>query len=94
MPNIKSAKKDVERSRRRHLRNQSYKSRMKTMIKKTRAALANHTLDEALLRATESIIDKLAQKGIIHKNAAARRKSRLMRLVNQQKAVHPEPQTE
>ncbi|MBI3946309.1 MAG: 30S ribosomal protein S20 [Armatimonadetes bacterium] len=85
MPNIKSVKKDVERSRQRHTRNQSYKSRMKTMIRKTRTAVASATLDDALLRETESTIDKLAQKGIIHKNAAARRKSRLMKLVNQQR---------
>ncbi len=86
MPNIKSVKKDVVRSRQRHLRNQSYKSRMKTMIKKARTAVAQKSLDDTLLRETESTIDTLAQKGIIHKNAAARRKSRLMKLVNQLKA--------
>lgn len=85
MPNIKSSKKDVERSQQRHLRNQSYKSRMKTMIKKTRLAVARNEMDDALLRQTESTIDKLAQKGIIHKNAASRRKSRLMRLINRQR---------
>jgi len=82
MPNIKSVKKDVERSAQRHVRNQSYKSRMKTMIKKARAAVAAQSLDPKLLQETESTIDSLAQKGIIHKNAAARRKSRLMKLVN------------
>ncbi len=85
MPNIKSVKKDVERSRQRQARNQSYKSRMKTMIKKTRTAVAGNSLQPALLQETESTIDKLAQKGIIHKNAAARRKSRMMKLVNQQR---------
>ncbi|HEX2999072.1 MAG TPA: 30S ribosomal protein S20 [Armatimonadota bacterium] len=85
MPNIKSVKKDVVRSRQRNLRNQSYKSRMKTIVKKAHTALASNNLDETLLQQTESTIDKLAQKGIIHKNAAARRKSRLMKLVNQQR---------
>jgi len=85
MPNIKSVKKDVERSRQRQVRNQSYKSRMKTMIKKSRAAVAGHSVDEALIRETESTIDQLAQKGIIHPNAAARRKSRLMKLVNKER---------
>ena len=42
MPNIKSVKKDVVRSRQRQQRNQSYKSRMKTMVKKTRAAIMEH----------------------------------------------------
>ena len=87
MPNIKSVKKDVERSRQRHVRNQSYKSRMKTMIRKTRAAIASNSLEQTLLRETESTIDTLARKGIIHKNAAARRKSRLMKRVNQQQAA-------
>ncbi|HOJ20650.1 MAG TPA: 30S ribosomal protein S20 [Armatimonadota bacterium] len=85
MPNIKSVKKDVVRSRQRHLRNQSYKSRMKTMVKKARAAIMEHQVDESLIRATESTIDKLAQKGIIHRNAAARRKARLMKLVNKER---------
>ncbi len=87
MPNIKSVKKDVERSRQRQVRNQSYRSRMKTMVKKARVAIASQNLDDALLRGTESTIDKLAQKGVIHKNAAARRKSRLMKLVNKQRAA-------
>lgn len=85
MPNIKSVKKDVERSRQRHQRNQSYKSRMKTIVKRTRTAVAGHNVDEALIRETESTIDKLAQKGIIHPNAAARRKSRLMKLANKER---------
>lgn len=87
MPNIKSVKKDVERSAQRHVRNQSYKSRMKTMVKKARTAVAAHNVDDALLRQTESTIDKLAQKGIIHKNAAARRKSRLAKLANKAQAA-------
>ena len=62
MPNIKSVKKDVVRSRQRQQRNQSYKSRMKTMVKKTRAAIMEHSVDEAQIWATESTIDKLAQK--------------------------------
>ncbi|MDH7568188.1 MAG: 30S ribosomal protein S20 [Armatimonadota bacterium] len=85
MPNIKSVKKDVIRSRQRQLRNRAYKSRMKTMIKKVRVAVATAAVDDTLVRAAESTIDKLAQKGIIHKNAAARRKSRLMKLVNRQR---------
>ncbi|GAB4455850.1 MAG: 30S ribosomal protein S20 [Armatimonadaceae bacterium] len=81
MPNIKSVKKDVIRSRQRHLRNQATKSRIKTFVKKANAAIANGDAEEIkpILFETASVVDKAAKRGIIHKNAAARRKSRLMR---------------
>lgn len=81
MPNIKSVKKDVIRSRKRHLRNQATKSQIKTFVKKANTAIAGG--DDAaiatVLSQTVSVVDKAAKRGIIHKNAAARRKSRLMR---------------
>lgn len=81
MPNIKSVKKDVLRSRQRHLRNQATKSRIKTFVKKTNAAIAAGEADAltAVLNETISAVDKAAKRGIIHRNAANRRKSRLMR---------------
>lgn len=83
MPNIKSSKKDVVRSRQRHARNQATKSRIKTFVKKTNAAIAAAGTDadavKSVLSETVSVVDKAAKRGIIHKNAAARRKSRLMR---------------
>lgn len=88
MPNIKSSKKDVKRSRLLHERNVSYKSKMKTFIKKAKmAAEAGDEAAEKDVSAAVSVIDKVAQKGIIHKNAAARRKSRLMRAANKAKAA-------
>jgi len=81
VPNIKSVKKDVIRSRQRHARNQATKSRIKTFVKKTNAAIAagdSATVQKILLE-TVSVVDKAAKRGIIHKNAANRRKSRLMR---------------
>ncbi|MBC8104520.1 MAG: 30S ribosomal protein S20 [Cytophagales bacterium] len=79
MPNIKSVKKDVLRSRKNHLRNQATKSRIKTFMKKTNTAIAGSDTGLAdLLSQTISVLDKAAKRGIIHKNAAARRKSRLM----------------
>ena len=79
MPNIKSVKKDVLRSRKNQIRNQATKSRIKTFVKKTGAAIvAGDTELSALLSQTVSVLDKAAKRGIIHKNAAARRKSRLM----------------
>ena len=81
MPNIKSVKKDVIRSRQRRLRNQAAKSQIKTFVKKTNAAIAagDAAAISEVLSKTVSVVDKAAKRGIIHKNAAARRKSRLMR---------------
>jgi small subunit ribosomal protein S20 len=81
MPNIKSVKKDVIKSRKNHLRNVSAKSAMKTFIKKARAAVeaGDAAAASAAVAQAVSVIDKTAERGIIHKNAAARRKSRLMK---------------
>ncbi len=80
MPNIKSVIKDVKKSRQNHLRNVSAKSAMKTFIKKAKTAVENNekTAAESVKQAC-SVIDKTAERGIIHRNAAARRKSRLMK---------------
>lgn len=83
MPNIKSVVKDVKKSRERRLRNLATRSRIKTSVKKTKSAMdsgAENTV--ALLNETISIVDKAAKRGIIHPNAAARRKSRLMKRAN------------
>ena len=84
MPNSKSAKKDVIKSRKRRLRNQSVKSAIKTFVKKSRATIAGGDLETAqtLFNATSSLVDKAAKRGIIHKNTAARRKSRLAKRLN------------
>ena len=83
MPNIKSVIKDVKRSRLRQLRNQATKSQIKTFTKKTRLLIASSdaqpTAVSASVAKTVSVIDKAWKRGIIHKNAAARRKSRLMK---------------
>ena len=88
MPNIKSVVKDVKKSRKNHERNISAKSAMKTYIKKARTTISagDAGSQEAVARAV-SIIDKTAERGIIHKNAAARRKSRLMKRANQAKTA-------
>jgi small subunit ribosomal protein S20 len=80
MPNIKSVMKDVVKSRKNHLRNVSAKSAMKTFIKKAKAAIDSGNEAQAeTVRKAVSFIDKTAERGIIHRNAAARRKSRLMK---------------
>ncbi len=88
MPNIKSVIKDVKKSRERHARNIAVKSKIKTFVKKAKAEFESGDA-EAKLKAVStatSVIDKAAEKGIIHKNAAARRKSRLMRAANKAQA--------
>lgn len=84
VPNIKSAEKRVELARKRTIKNAAMKSTLKTAIKRYREAIASGNLDsakESLVRAV-STIDKAAKKGIIHKNAAARKKSRLQKSFN------------
>ncbi len=88
MPNIKSVIKDVKKSRERRLRNLAAKSRIKTFVKKTRAAMGSDlAVATTLLSETVSIVDKAAKHGIIHKNAAARKKSRLMKKMNLAKSA-------
>lgn len=84
MPNIKSVMKDVKKSRERHERNVAVKSKIKTFVKKARSVIEAGDAQAAqqAVTAAASVIDKAAEKGIIHKNAAARRKSRLMRAAN------------
>lgn len=76
--------KDVKKSRMNRLRNLDTKSKIKTFVKKTKATAATNEAENTtkLLRESSSIIDKAAERGIIHKNAAARRKSRLAKAVN------------
>jgi small subunit ribosomal protein S20 len=92
VPNIKSVKKDVIKSRKNHLRNIAAKSAMKTFIKKAKIAIDSHDSDAAAtteaIRIACKTVDKTAERGIIHKNQAARRKSRLMLRANKAAAAH------
>jgi small subunit ribosomal protein S20 len=74
MANIKSAKKRIRQSENRRARNKSVRSRLRTSIKKYRSA---DTSKSESLPATYSEIDVARKKGAIHRNAAARYKSRL-----------------
>jgi small subunit ribosomal protein S20 len=84
MPNHKSAEKRVRQTETRRMINKSNTSRLRTQIKKLRSALAGQDKKSSveLLNPTISIIDKAVNKGILHKNAAARYKSRLTNHVN------------
>jgi small subunit ribosomal protein S20 len=84
MPNIKSVVKDVAKSRKNHERNIAAKSAVKTFVKKAKSAIegGDAAAIQASVTETVSFIDKTAERGIIHKNAAARRKSRIMKRAN------------
>ena len=77
LPNIKSAVKRVKVNEKQNLRNRMIKSATKTTIKKFETAVAAGTADAKLLSATQGAVDKAAAKGVIHKNAANRKKARL-----------------
>ena len=84
MPNHKSAEKRVRQTIKRNAVNSNNKSRVRTQIKKLRAALTSGDKQQSteLLNPTISVIDKAVNKGILHKNTAARYKSRLTSHVN------------
>ena len=85
MPNHKSAEKRMRQNERRRAVNRSNRTRMRTQIKKLRTALAEGdagALQETLAQ-TISVLDKSVQKGVLHRNAAARYKARLTARVNQ-----------
>jgi small subunit ribosomal protein S20 len=85
MPNHKSAEKRVRQNEKRRDINRGNRGRLRTGIKKLRAAIDSGEAGSAqgLLPETVSLIDKAVQKGVLHRNAAARHKARLTARVNQ-----------
>ncbi|MCR4398196.1 MAG: 30S ribosomal protein S20 [Firmicutes bacterium] len=87
MANIKSAIKRAKTAAARARRNKSVKSTVRTAIKKLEAAVkAGSPEVDRFLGEASKMIDKAASKGVIHKNAASRKKSRLARKVNAARA--------
>ncbi|MDP9727361.1 30S ribosomal protein S20 [Alicyclobacillus tolerans] len=84
MPNIKSAEKRVHVTKRRTLRNASLRSALRTTLKKFDVTLSQNDVEQArqALRIATRALDKAATKGIIHRNTASRKKSRLTRRFN------------
>ena len=78
MPNIASAKKNMRKSRAAQARNRAQRSALRTALKKAKVEGASA---EDRTKAV-SLLDRAARKGLIHKNAAARNKSRLAKNVN------------
>jgi small subunit ribosomal protein S20 len=82
MPNNAAAQKRMRQEQKRRLHNRSVKSLVKTQITKARQAVALDEDAEEAVRAAVSELDRAAKKGVIHRNNAARRKSRLMKQLN------------
>ncbi len=81
MANIKSQKKRIKTNAKRADRNKAVRSELKTRTKNAIKAAGGEQADETLHLALKRL-DMAAAKGIIHKNQAARRKSRLMKKIN------------
>ena len=81
MPNIRSAKKRMRNEKKRYERNHAIKSTVRTYVTKARNAIAADAsvpeTDEAIRQAISNL-DRAVTKGVLHRNNAARRKSRLM----------------
>ena len=88
MPNIKSAEKRMHTNRKRQARNRAAKSAMKTAVKRvlTSADSGELAAAKSALPAAISLIDKTAKKKMIHKRAASRKVSRLMKRLNRAQA--------
>ena len=84
MANHKSALKRARQNEIRRLRNKSVKTRVKSIVKDVRLSVSENAKEAALkkLETAKSNIDRAAQKGVIHKKTAARKISRLSKLVN------------
>ncbi len=85
MANHKSAEKRVRQNVKRNAINRANRSKVRTQIKKLRTAIgqSDKAVSTELLNPTVSLIDKMVNKGIIHRNTAARYKSRLTKHVSE-----------
>ena len=83
MPNIKSQKDRVVQAQKEALHNKAIKSNLKTVIKKADAAIESNAADkETAIKAAASALNSAKSKGVIHKNTAARKISRMAKRAN------------
>jgi len=96
MPNIKSAKKRLRQNLRLRARNRSGKHALRTQCRKVREAVQDGNLEQAQaqFRLASKVLDQAGSKRIIHRNAAARLKSRLSARVKQLKQQAAQPPSE
>ncbi|QJC31520.1 30S ribosomal protein S20 [Enterobacteriaceae endosymbiont of Donacia tomentosa] len=83
MANTKSSKKRILKTERNRKHNTRYRSMLRTFIKKVKKKIfdKNINLSKEIYKTTQSVIDRQVQKGLIHKNKAARYKSRLYKKI-------------
>ena len=87
MPNIKSHKDRVVQSAKEQAHNKAIKSNLKTVVKKANAAIVSGAADkDAAVKVAVSAIDKAQSKGVLHKNTAARKISRMAKRANKAQA--------
>lgn len=88
MPHTKSAQKQARMDARRRIRNRAVRSRVKTHVTKAEKLVLSGEVESAPAAVLEAVrnLDRAAVKGIIHRNNAARRKSRLIKKLNQAQA--------
>ncbi|GAB4497133.1 MAG: 30S ribosomal protein S20 [Anaerolineales bacterium] len=81
MANIKSQIKRIKQNEKRRVRNRVYRGAARTFVKKARLALEKGSVEDSRAAILEAMraLDTAAQKGVLHKNNAARRKGRLMK---------------
>ena len=81
MANIRSARKRIRSDEKKTVRNRAIKSDLNTSIRNARAALLSNEVEASQMEVMSAVskLDKAADKGVIHRNNAARRKSKLMR---------------
>ena len=83
MPNIKSAIKRVRVTEKKTEANKMQKSAVRTAVKKAKTAIAaSDPKKDEIVQSTQTVLDKAVAKGFLHKNTAARRKSRLAKASN------------
>lgn len=88
MANTKASKKNILRIKRNHDRNLHYRTLLKTSLKNAKQSILNLSDEtEASVRSACRVIDKVTVKGILKKNSAARKKSRLVIALNKAKAA-------
>jgi small subunit ribosomal protein S20 len=94
LPRSESAQKQARVAERRQLRNKSIRSQCKTSITKAERLIFSGELETARQAVADAVVslDKAAEKGVIHANNAARRKSRLMKKLNEALAPAPLPE--
>nr|BAL53202.1 30S ribosomal protein S20 [uncultured Chloroflexota bacterium] len=79
MANIKSQIKRMRQNEKRRLRNRMIRGKARAALKRALEAIASGQVTDEIIRQAVSALDKAAEKGVLHKNNAARRKSRLMK---------------